>query len=1534
MTRPQRLVAALIMAVPVLLVLLVGGLHTIGQVRRLAGQAAVILQDELERRFERRVSIGKATVTPLGTAVLEDVRILRTRSAGSGTLASARQVKIRYGWWDILLGGLGAQSVSTVDVAGPTIYLVRLPDGTLNIKELLQPIPDPRRPPFKGVINITGGSGVFVDYLAQTPKRPAVNRFTDAHGTVDASGYPDYAFHLSARGLPSRLVLARITGIYDTRASRLRLDIDARGASAAYWTSYLGKPGGVDVLGGRLRALVGADFRRIDGETRAAYTGSVRVIDARVRFQAVGEDITAVSGRVALLANRAAVDVRGRAAGSDVRLTGTLVGFVNPVLDLVTSIPCADFAALQRVLPLPAEAQALAVSGTGPVTVRVTGRHHNPVIQVTARIPLVTIRGYTARDARVTAVYREGDLFLRSAQFLYPGGAVQLTGRILLGRRPTLAIEGRAANLRLAGLPLPPDLRPSGVLRGRFSISGPADNPRVTVQGVVRRGSVMGLAFQSAAGSIELIEGRPRGIDLEVAGVAGGSLRISGTLRERRTDLRVTAESLSLAALRPISRLDAAGTAFFSGRVSGDIRNPNVSGALRIFNGRFRDIRLDQLSANFSYSGDRIDVSSAVVRMFPAQARLSGSASGLRTSRIRFSAAGSVDRLRAEQLADLLDRDLGLTGLISSDDIRVSGVFLPGARTGEPSFADTIASGTFTLEDGTAYGLPVTTATAALTFEDNRVTIATAVLTSRDLQLTVSGYAQVQTKELDLTYELAGLDLRRLGDVTVPGLDLSHVGDYLRLRGTLDADGSVTGTWDDPAVTAQGTVAEASINDKRLDSATFSAAYARGVVRDWTVTLTRQNQVYALEGAEYDVETRCAASASARLERASPRDLWDFVRWSPYWATDAGAETRDLLDRLPRLTGGVVNATLDLSGCLDSPSGSFVMTATNVGIDVQRIDSITARASAVQGVVTLDEFLAVSEDLNITAAGDPVYADGRIQLDLAAQNFDLSRLRPWLGDNTPGGTMSADLSILGPASDPEIIGSVEVIDPSYGQIAFDRLRAITIRFGDDRIELEDVILAVGGHQATARGFVPWDWASFTVPTDQPVGLTVSIDQQDLDVLAALVPGVDTAETSGTIDGEIIIGGTLDDPLASGGLILDRGTIALNNFRNRFTDVAVDLSFDGDRLMVNRMSAASSLGGTISVEPGGYVLLGGPELTDARLLIVADALRIEESNLLGFQESVSMRIDAGLSATGAIGSLLFADAEVRGRARGVTISRASVAFAIPERFERPEVRVLPFNPSFDVSLRMGEDVVVSPPNMSLLVAGAGNVGGTLSQPNLSLELLTQGGSIRLAAARLRIEPGGTIIARYASPADTEVRVSLHASTTAVATNQFGQRERYEILVSVSGLVTDLSVNVSSTPPGLSREQMLAALGHVEGIFTSGEAGLRQELGDILAAVGTGALFAPIEGLFVERLGFEQFSLEFGPEVPLGLYISRRLFGNFYVSFYQRLSSKVTATSDRVYEITFSYRLRRMYFLSLGIDDQQVVTFQVGLTRTFW
>ncbi|MGB9619478.1 MAG: translocation/assembly module TamB domain-containing protein, partial [Armatimonadota bacterium] len=337
-----------------------------------------------------------------------------------------------------------------------------------------------------------------------------------------------------------------------------------------------------------------------------------------------------------------------------------------------------------------------------------------------------------------------------------------------------------------------------------------------------------------------------------------------------------------------------------------------------------------------------------------------------------------------------------------------------------------------------------------------------------------------------------------------------------------------------------------------------------------------------------------------------------------------------------------------------------------------------------------------------------------------------------------------------------------------------------------------------------------------------------------------------------------------------------------------------------------------------------------------LLLRASGLVLEEEDVFGLQEKVRTQVDAGIAVGGTLFMPIVGQAPVEGYEPGVTLSNAVLEFAIPEkRPPSPPLR-LPIHPRFvDLGLTIGSNVHAKPPQMDLLVDGGGVVAGELGK-NLSvgLDVTVKEGSINLYASRLRIEPGAGMVLRFQPPNPPEFLLSgFKAMTSVMATSPLGRRERYKITITASGNVmnlTEKSIAFSSDPEGLSREQIIAALGHVQGLLNTAQGDFQREFGNALRGVASSALFMPVERLFTEQLGFEEFSIESGAFAPLSLYLSRRLFSNFYMSFFQRLQATANV-QEATWQFLLGYRFKQFYSLSVGIDNQQTASGELTFTR---
>ncbi|MEN6356190.1 MAG: translocation/assembly module TamB domain-containing protein [Armatimonadota bacterium] len=1528
--RRQKLVIIIVAWLPVLAMVFASAVYVIGQYRRTINNASAIIVDELEERLGREVKIGSAAVTPFGTAVFDDVAIASGKKLANGSIVKAKQIRIKYDVNALLLRSMGAQSIKSVLVIEPHVNLVRRHDGTLNVIDLFKRPPGPPGKPFKGIVSIRGGSLIFRDYLAKTRPLPAMNRIYDLNGSLSAAGSPIYRFHGSGRGPGGRFQSADVVGNYNTLTKTTDLDVNARGVNAAYLSRYVGLTRSLNVLGGSMNVITGIHLAKSAGKTKMSLSGAARISNASAQLSIMTKPVTGINGIAVLRGQHVIMSVTGMLMGSNVRAAGTISSFTKPRLDISISSKNADFATLPTAFKLPGRARELRASGRGPLKARITGTSSAPIIALDARVPQASVKGYTAQNVGVSAMYKDHIISISPMTFTWRGARFVASGSLSTSGEQKISARGRATGVNIASLPLPPEMPAKGTASIGFSIKGTLTDPAILANVSVANGVFRGILVETARARVTYSSGRIEVAALEVTSkAAAGLVTARGEVTLQRVNLSVTGESVNLARIgRLFGFDDITGTGYFAGTIKGSLRAPTFAGVFEAFDAGYGKYRADYARMEFSTDMKTASIRSGIIRLFPAELKFSGSASGLGTDRIAFKTSGQVDRLTIEKLEEILGHKIDVGGtLVGSFD--ASGVYITDAKLGQVPLRDTAARAQFTLEDGSAFGYPITEATAQLSLVDNKLEISEASLTSQEAKATADGSVLLDTGVVSLTFGVSDFDMARLQDKT---------GDYAVVGGKAHAQGFVTGSITNPKIVFSSAIDNLIVDYVKFDQAKLDAVYSDGLVENASAVLARGNQSVSIQANGYNPETNCLASANGTVKNVNIPELWNMFRSSPYLRSESGARLRESLARTPRFTGGLINGKFSMSGCMSNPSGAVHLVASDVGVDTSRIETVVLDASLSDGTINLDQLTAASGSASIIASGNYKIADRKIQLDSSAANIDISRLSPWLGENTPGGTLSADFRIRGNIGSPSVTVSVEVAKPSFKGRTFDFLRTSRIVISSDKIEFPDVILASGSHQVVARGYLPWDWSTLTVPSNKPIEITAQLNRQDLSVLSTFSTMIEPGEqggTTGSIEAALNIKGTLAAPVLAGSLTIENGTVALRNFSNKFNNININVSFDGNKVLVNQFSIASSLGGTLSIVPGGYITIGPSGATQTNLLIAANGFSVAETNALGMQEDVSLQFDAGLSVTGDPKAPLVTNADLGTVAGGISIHDSHISFVAPNVPTSPLLAMPAVNPTFNVAVRIGENVVLAPPTMTLMVTGDGLISGSLASPVVVFDpIRIEEGTLRLAVSRLTVAPGGTLYVRYAPPDEPVLRVNFKATTNVTAMDSFGQRQRYEITVAVSGTVKNLSIELSSDPSGLSKEQILAALGHVSGIFATGESGLQNELGNILTAVGTSTIFAPVESLFVEQLGFEQFTLEYALGQPLALYVSRRMVGNLYISYYGYLTSDFTSPSDVAYLLGLSYRINPNYQVSVFVDDQQSGSFQIQYTRAFW
>ncbi|MDH7602153.1 MAG: translocation/assembly module TamB domain-containing protein [Armatimonadota bacterium] len=1543
LTRTQRAALWILTILPVAVVFIAGAVHFVRQARTVLSDARWVVGEVLSDYLNKSVRMSRARLIDLGVAVIDQLEIADGPTFASGKIVSVRKVVVRYDTKALFFGGARAGALKSVDVVEPDIRIVRLSSGRLNVSELVRlPIRRPG-PPFRGTVRIIRGRLSFTDYYKIRRRAPYPVRLEHLNGVVQANAPHVLAFTISGLGRGGSLDRVRVSGKYNSRTSLLESDIDVSDASLPLFVRFFAASKIPDLLrAGTLTGVLGLKTRLPLAGRIPAITGLVRFND--LVFVPFGPRKASIdlSGSAVLTGDGAELRGFGSFAGTRFGVSALVSDYRNPKVNITVSSARVNISRIVQALGISPEVSV----GSLAAIVRAAGVLGNTQPR---SLPHSWKPRLAASNLLLSASYRRGAISVDSFRFSLYGARVRGSAAIRASGSSSFEVRGSTRGLRVGTLGLPSGIVASGILDMNFEVSGTARALNVLIEAGGRRILISGLPIDAFSIRVAA-DARQRSVIFS-AGLNAykGLVRFRGIASPRKIDIAYSAEGLDVGELgHTLGSSNVSGTAYLVGRVFGKPTSPIVVGTAEIFDGVYGDYATDYARAAFSTDLNRLNLTDAVISQFPSELRFSAHAMGLQTDRVSVSGEAHFKRFETERLLQILNRSADLEGALSGD-FEFSGAFAlnPRSKRKETRVLDLLANGSVRLDDGSAFGFLISSAYARVSFSKNELVVSDLNVMSDEAQLSLSGGLNLDTRQIHADFSLTGFETARLRE---------KLGGYVALSGIADLKGTVAGSLDALDVAAKAKVRDLSLNGIRFDTASLDAAYHTGSRVSAQLNLTRDTQVFQLKAQDVDFSTAFAPSLVGEFSNVFVPDLRAMLVANPYFASQKGERFRRLVERMPPLTDGRLNGRFEISGffrpsseygtrktsLLDQFQGTAHIEGMNIAFDTTGVESFVVDVSASEGALYVNKAEAVAGDTYASiaplTAGEALYKNGDLALQMVVSNLRLDRLRSWVGGSVPGGLAALEFIVQGNAASPDIRGSVEIVEPSYGVLKFNSMRVSQMRLSEDRLDLGEVLISRDGHQAVVEGYLPWDWGSLSVPLDKHFEVAFRLRNGDLSILHTLSPFIqDTPATAGPLQAELKVEGTLSDYKLSGSAKVDNGAIALKNFTNTFTDVKADVVFDGKYITFNNVSARSSSGGTIFIEPGSSIALTSREQGYGQINIDLRSLGlvVEEKGLLELREAVRAQIDGALTIKGTLLEPRIGNALVSGFPPGITVSNALVWFAIPERKKAPSF-LLPFRAALeDVRVNLGDRVRVRPPQMDLIVRGGGVITGVPSEKmSVNFDITVQQGTMRLATSRLKITPGARMSISFEPPAEAAISVAgFEAKTNVAVTGILGKRERYTITVQANGPVSNLNIVLKSSPEGLSREQILAALGHVEGLLGSGSGDFQKEFSSVLKAVGTTALLVPVEKIFTEELGFEEFTIESGAYTPLSLYITRRLFGFLDVSYYQRLQASLANVQDTEWQVRVGVNLKKFYSLSTTFDSRGTVSGEVTFNKTF-
>lgn len=824
----------------------------------------------------------------------------------------------------------------------------------------------------------------------------------------------------------------------------------------------------------------------------------------------------------------------------------------------------------------------------------------SPVAHTSVRVAKLTAGDLAVEDLQVEAAMAGSIVDISGFEARALGADVSGEGVLDLADEDGLwaYVEGRIAGLDMARIEDLPDLDLGGAVGGmldaEFAGSWRAGKPDIVASVVVDA---------PAYGEIEIEDARALahidadGIEVESArfaavegiGWAQGSMPWDGDIAAR---FAVGGVDL-VEALAPYEVRDIRGEVWLDGAVSGNIESPQVALTMRGFGVGWQDYAADAVIAELHGDTSAITVDSLYAS----------------AGRITASIEGTLDDLEfpVGEEASLVPDNGAIQGRL-----RIAGPMDAGARK-RAGIEDIDIEGAVRLEaelGGTLqrpalegqvfahYGRYETIATDAALM---RVRLEGDVLELDRIMMQMGDAVLQGEASLNSLYDDPFVSVRlSVNDVVLQDLDIwRNLGLPLSGRVSLPYL-SVQGPLDNLKGLAQIEAADLVLGDEEIGGVSALVVLDNQALLLRRTTLTLAGGELSLQG-QYRLASRELLPSKVELSGVDISRLLAVAQPIAETFADTPDDSSPLSQRLASMSmrlRGTLDASVAVEGTLtaavppdadpaDRPTLKDILreiaAEVDIGLadasyDMKRMPDMTLKATVTdEGAIKLDA--EATEDEALLTVNGTWNPDG--ELDMMAEIFalDIASLHKWLPDtlDSIGGQLNLTVRATGKDTAPELIASVDVVDPEVHGARFDLISAPLIRVADGHIDVDSLIVRAQEQDASVDGRLPFDWETMALAPDGELAIRARTVQTDLGVFPRMIARalgeeedgpVAAITASGTIDSEVTVSGTIERPQLTGKVVITDGEVKLPAMSVPVSAISLDTEFSalgGDTL---------------------------------------------------------------------------------------------------------------------------------------------------------------------------------------------------------------------------------------------------------------------------------------------------------------------------------------------------------------------------------
>lgn len=609
-----------------------------------------------------------------------------------------------------------------------------------------------------------------------------------------------------------------------------------------------------------------------------------------------------------------------------------------------------------------------------------------------------------------------------------------------------------------------------------------------------------------------------------------GTVAIKGNISDKDNSIDIYTYNWNLAPFSKYFGHELKGRITSQLSLSGNLKNPYISGTAEIYNGAFDKIDFQHSCGKFHTNDEAFFIDYLNIERNKEQHNVIGKIykNDEKTLDLNVKSSG----LRIENALSIFNFDYPVTGN-ADNEIHING------SLNNPSIEGTIHAW-----EGSAKGQLFENIYAKYVYSNGKLYVKNGQ---------INAYGGVATLEGVLADNL--LDI----NVNAVDLDLERIIPEREIRGKIGVKGHLAGNASNPEFDGVVSGRSVSLGNSNLGLLSVDVKYRNNVFLVSDGNFYQGGANFNIKG-RYNIET---SIISGKLNYKN-WNLSDIVKVFKLPIKNIDGE----VDGYIGLSGYVYDADVDFKANVNG--GHLGNTAIGKGI----ID-----VSYLNKELNIRKFSIPIGD-GLLAAKGSMSSDGIFNMQFAARNMDTK----WIPQVTDldavlDGKLTAALVLNGTRKEPQMNVSVGVENFNYNGYKFDEISIMGI-IKDNIIDVQNALLMRDKYKASMKGTAPLSLVT-RIPSsnEKPIDLKINLDNADMNALALFFKPVQKAE--GPLKGQLKISGAWNDPHVWGDISVSNGQMTLITMKEPLSNVNLSVKFKGKSMQMN--SSASVGNGNISMK---------------------------------------------------------------------------------------------------------------------------------------------------------------------------------------------------------------------------------------------------------------------------------------------------------------------------------------------------------------